>query len=68
MISIKDIPPYREGFVEGKYRVRALWLASLPLNSGVANKPRKPKRESGDNLFPRCALIRGMRETSNANW
>jgi len=25
-------------------------------------------RERGDNLFPRCSLIRGMHETSNADW
>ena len=28
---------------------------------------REPK-ERGDNLFPRCALIRGMHEISNADW
>ena len=25
-------------------------------------------RERGDNLFPRCALIGGMHETSYADW
>jgi len=29
---------------------------------------REPHRASFDNLFPRCALIRGMHETSNADW
>ena len=29
---------------------------------------RESRRERGDNLFPRCALIRGMHETSNADW
>jgi len=29
---------------------------------------REPHRERGDNLLPRCALIRGMHETSNAEW
>jgi len=28
----------------------------------------EPHRERGDNLFPRCAPIRGMHETSNADW
>jgi len=30
--------------------------------------PREPHRERGDNLFPRCALISGIHETSNADW
>jgi len=29
---------------------------------------REPHRERGDNIFPRCALIRGMHETSHADW
>jgi len=29
---------------------------------------RESHRERGDNVFPRCALIRGMHETSNADW
>jgi len=30
--------------------------------------PREPHRERGENKFPRCALIRGMHETSYADW
>jgi len=30
--------------------------------------PREPHWERGDNLFPRCVLILGMHETSNADW
>jgi len=29
---------------------------------------REPHKRRGDNLFPRCALIRGMHETSNPDW
>jgi len=29
---------------------------------------REPHREKGDNFFPLCALIRGMHETSHADW
>jgi len=37
-------------------------------NAGEKVLDRDPLRERGDNVFPRCALIRGMRETSNADW
>jgi len=30
--------------------------------------PREPQRERRDNFLPRCALIRGMYETSYADW
>ena len=33
-----------------------------------ADSSREPHRERGDNFFPRCALIRGMHETSNDDW
>ena len=32
------------------------------------DKSREPHRERGDNLIPRCALIGGMHEISNADW
>jgi len=33
-----------------------------------ADKCREPHRERGDNFFPLCALVRGMHETSHADW
>jgi len=42
---------------------------SLPPSANPFHTPRiKPHEERCDNLFPRCALIRGMHKTSNADW
>jgi len=35
---------------------------------GDPPKKGERQRERGDTFFPRCALIRGMHETSNADW
>jgi len=29
---------------------------------------REPYKERGDNLFPQCALTRGIHETNDADW
>jgi len=45
---------------------------ALYINSETSGIPLSMQvrlnRERGDNLFPPCALIRGMHETSNADW
>jgi len=46
-------------------------LGWAPLTARLVLRPpsgREPRWERSDNLFPRCALICGMHETSNADW
>jgi len=45
------------GFGSASTTLKAVRLAYL-----------EPHKERGNNLFPRCVLIRGMHETSNADW
>jgi len=51
-----------------KWGQAASFLRPFDLNSSIreADRDRGSHRERGDNLFPRCALIGGLRKTNNA--
>ena len=67
--SPRRTPPHRS-LAATKTLQRFILHHLIPLPIGLQRQAsaREPHRERCDNLFPRCALIGAMHETSNADW
>jgi len=63
----EDVERMKRSFHSEDNSAHLTWF-SFAGNGNLVVLIREPLRERGDNLFPRCALIRGMHETSNADW